>query len=523
MSYRVCIPVAGTGSRLGDLTTYINKALLSVANRPTICHIIDRFPVDVEFVIALGYKGELVREFLELAYPSRTFHYSEVSPYEGPGSGLGLSLKSCKKYLQQPFTFISCDTLVDGKIPEPNHNWVGYANASNPAQYRTIEFLGNQIIAVDEKNSCISENAKPYIGLAGVYDHEKFWSAMDSGQDQSDLEGEAYGLKQILRCSVAPYEFDWFDTGNLSTLEVARKHYEEPNSPNILEKQNEAIWFVDRAVIKFSDDKDFIANRVRRVEELKGFVPDICAVTPHMYSYVKVEGQVLSSLVNIPIFEQLLDVGKSFWKPATMTSDETLEFRSTCWDFYKNKTYERVNLFYKNFSHKDFNEKINGQKVLKLEVLLEAVNWDWLSNGLAGRYHGDFHFENIIWNPEEKKFTFLDWRQDFGGNVINGDIYYDFAKLLHGLIVNHEIIANNLFSVDWKNNYIQFDLHRKHVLVECEKYFFNWLELNCYDVKKVKVMTALIFLNIAPLHHYPYSEMLYSLGKLMLSNELDTN
>ena len=106
MSYRVCIPCAGTGSRLGSITQFINKSLVSIANRPALCHLIELFPEDAEFVIVLGHKGNLIREFLSLAYPSRQFFFSEVTPFEGPGSGLGLSLQTCKQHLQQPFVFI---------------------------------------------------------------------------------------------------------------------------------------------------------------------------------------------------------------------------------------------------------------------------------------------------------------------------------------------------------------------------------------------------------------------------------
>jgi NDP-sugar pyrophosphorylase family protein len=73
MSYRVVIPTAGIGSRLEGLTKYINKSLVGIANRPIVSHLIEQFPQDCEFVIALGHKGELVRDFLELAYPDRTF------------------------------------------------------------------------------------------------------------------------------------------------------------------------------------------------------------------------------------------------------------------------------------------------------------------------------------------------------------------------------------------------------------------------------------------------------------------
>ena len=150
-----------------------------------------------------------------------------------------------------------------------------------------------------------------------------------------------------------------------------------------------------------------------------------------------------------------------------------------------------------------------------------GVDWDWLADGLAGRFHGDFHFENILWTPSSQKFTFLDWRQDFGGNISVGDIYYDFAKLLHGLIISHELIARDLYSVHRGSSEINFDFLRKQVLVDCERYFACWLKDHGYDVKKVRLMTALIYLNIAALHHAPYGLMLYCLGKKMLKIELD--
>ena len=75
MSYRVVIPTAGIGSRLGELTKNLNKSLLSINNRPIISYIIDQFPKNSEFVVALGYKGELVKQFLELAYPEKKIFF----------------------------------------------------------------------------------------------------------------------------------------------------------------------------------------------------------------------------------------------------------------------------------------------------------------------------------------------------------------------------------------------------------------------------------------------------------------
>ena len=37
-----------------------------------------------------------------------------------------------------------------------------------------------------------------------------------------------------------------------------------------------------------------------------------------------------------------------------------------------------------------------------------------------------------------------------------------------------------------------------------------------YDLKKVRILSSLVLLNIAPLHHYPYNIFLYYFGKDML-------
>lgn len=522
MSYRVCIPTAGTGSRLGSLTKFVNKSLVSIANRPTLSHLIEQFPDDCEFVVALGHKGHLVREFLELAYPRRRFFFSDVSPFEGRGSGLGLSLLACREHLQQPFVFISCDTLVKEPIPSPDRNWIAYAELSDIAPYRTVEVNDGIVTRVCEKGEGKAGTHHAYIGLAGIHDHQAFWGSMAAGGNRAIETGEAHGLRHLLDLKVTACRMTWHDTGHPEALARTRQIYEEPDAPTILEKANEAIWFVGGQVIKFSDDQKFIANRVQRVEQMRGFVPDITGSRPHMYRYAKAEGRILSHAVTLPLFGQLLDYSERFWARTPLEASGRKAFQGRCLKFYRDKTFERVAQFFKNFSRQDGTESINGVAMPTLEDLLNEVDWNWLTDGLAGRFHGDFHFENILWSPAAERFVFLDWRQDFGGDLAVGDIYYDLAKLMHGLIVSHQLIAADLYSVDWKDKTIDFDLHRKQILVQCERYLEEWLTAKGYDTKKVRTLTALIYLNIAALHHYPYSLLLFALGKSMLKEELGT-
>jgi thiamine kinase-like enzyme len=235
-----------------------------------------------------------------------------------------------------------------------------------------------------------------------------------------------------------------------------------------------------------------------------------------MYRYKAVQGKVLSQTIDLPLFRELLAHAGSFWEPHVLSGEELKNFETRCLRFYKDKTEDRIAKFYRDFERQDNGHVINGFSMPTLEALCNAIDWSWLSQGLPTRFHGDFHPENILWSPSDKTFTYLDWRQDFAGDLVAGDIYYDFAKLLHGLIISHEIIARDLYSVEWKDNNITFDFNRKQMLVECESEFHQWLDAHHYDRKKVRILTALIFLNIAALHHYPYCLLLFALGKSML-------
>ena len=78
MKYKVLIPTAGLGSRLENYTKFLNKSLISINLKPTISWQIEKFPEDTVFVIALGYKGTLVKQYLQIAHPNRNFIFINV-------------------------------------------------------------------------------------------------------------------------------------------------------------------------------------------------------------------------------------------------------------------------------------------------------------------------------------------------------------------------------------------------------------------------------------------------------------
>jgi NDP-sugar pyrophosphorylase family protein len=514
--YKVLIASAGLGNRLKGMTKNVNKALISIAHKPAISYIIEKFDIDIEIIIAVGYKANLIKDYISIAYPNRKITFVDVDKFEGEGSGLGYSIMKCEKHLQCPFIFSSNDTIVIEDIKPPTFNWMGQTDLEDNSQYRSIVSKNNQVKELRAKN--YKGDSKAYIGLAGIFNYKEFWSSMKSGINEgSIIIGESFGLRNLISKNISLFDFSWFDTGNLDQLNKTREFFSKNNNYNILEKEEEAIWFQQDKVIKFSIDKIFIKNRVRRSSSLGKYIPSIISSSENMFAYKKIEGDVFSKLpteINLKFFLNWIE---EFWQKKELNTAQEKDFFSTCDIFYKEKTYKRVKLFFTELERFDVEENINGIQTPKIFDLLDIVDWTSLSKGIPVRFHGDLHFENILINKNsDQPFTLLDWRQDFGGNMEYGDIYYDLAKLNHGFIISHKIIDEELFNVETNLDHIKYDFHRTQNLIDCEKYFKDWVIEKGFNYSKVELLTSLIFLNIAVLHHYPYNKLLFYLGKSML-------
>jgi NDP-sugar pyrophosphorylase family protein len=77
----VLITTSGTGDRLGIFTKFTNKSLVNVGDKYAICHIIENYELDTEFIITIGYFGNIVKDFLLLAYPKHNFIFIEIDNY----------------------------------------------------------------------------------------------------------------------------------------------------------------------------------------------------------------------------------------------------------------------------------------------------------------------------------------------------------------------------------------------------------------------------------------------------------
>ena len=132
MSMKTVILAGGLGTRLAEETTVVPKPMVEIGGRPILWHILNTYAAYGfrEFVVALGYKGEVVKDYFrsfrernadltvrlahgevtahDAAHPDWTVHLVDT----GAGTATGGRLKRLSRWLADDATFMM--TYGDG-------------------------------------------------------------------------------------------------------------------------------------------------------------------------------------------------------------------------------------------------------------------------------------------------------------------------------------------------------------------------------------------------------------------------
>lgn len=226
MEYKVIITTSGTGSRLKELTKNTNKALITINERPTIEYILNKYDKSIPLVITIGYLADQITDYFKTHHQDRDITFVKIDPYEGPGSSLGFSLSQTEKYVQCPFVFHACDTIVMENIPVPDHNWVAafpVGPNQDVSQYRTHKKESSQLIKINDKG--VPGFNAIHIGLTGIFDYQSFWKNLRSLYEQRPKEdtslSDVHVIEALLNEGIKFESIDlpsWLDTGNIEAL-----------------------------------------------------------------------------------------------------------------------------------------------------------------------------------------------------------------------------------------------------------------------------------------------------------------
>jgi glucose-1-phosphate thymidylyltransferase len=224
---KAIIPAAGIGTRLRPHTYTLPKALLYVAGRPIISHILDDvIQIGVSsIVLIVGYKGELIEEYVSEKYKhiEKTFVYQE----ERLGIGHAINLTREAANTGEPLLTILGDTIVRSNlrsITEAKNNVLGVKEVDDPRRFGVCELDGSRITRLVEKPKDPPSNLA-LVGLYYIKDSALLFDMLEE-QIKKDIRNHGeYQITDALQMMIdrgSVFETfgidEWFDCGKPEAL-----------------------------------------------------------------------------------------------------------------------------------------------------------------------------------------------------------------------------------------------------------------------------------------------------------------
>lgn len=164
---KVIIPVAGMGTRLRPHTHTMPKALVQVAGKPILGHILDEIvPLDVrDVVLVTGAMGERVEEYVATAYPSLRPCYVRQEETKGIGHAIWLT-RECAE--NGPTLIVLGDTVVTADfaaLVRGPRTAIGVKEVADPSLFGVVEVEGDRVVSLVEKPDVPPSN----LAIVGLY------------------------------------------------------------------------------------------------------------------------------------------------------------------------------------------------------------------------------------------------------------------------------------------------------------------------------------------------------------------
>lgn len=490
---KVLVLASGKGTRVQNLSNGLNKALIPVGNKATLSYIIEKFPKGSHIYVTLGYLGEQVRDFCLLAYPDYEFTFIPVPDYEGPGSGPGKSALYAEPYLQKPFYLCLCDCIVEEEIDfEDQNNWIGVQPTNQPEIYSTALTRSGQVL--DFKNKDKAGYPDAFIGLAHIQTPQIFWKELKDRMISGEL---VEVFKSYEKLNLKARFFTWFDTGNPESLQKTR------NSLCIEKNTGENLYHEGSRCIKYFPDPEKVQELFVRGKLLDEKAPKNLEIRGNFIAYDWLEG---TNLYNVE--DRIKIATDSLWNAYRTSKLEIIPEQCSA-DFYLHKLYDRVTEFVNRYGEKYLKEQffINGEPYCSMGKLLSEVPWNDIYGKVKPfqKFHGDFQPSNLVLSDD--KLYYIDWRNNYGGFLGGGDLYYELGKFLGGLEVNYDKAKDDTY-VDFKESGV--DVSFRTFSAETEKLQFRKeVETRGYEWSHVELIRCLVQLSMCPLHTEKFGKYLW--------------
>lgn len=223
---RAIIPVAGIGTRLRPHTHTIPKALVQVAGKPILGHILDELiPLGVSnIVLVTGYMGDRVREYVDAAYPSLDACYVDQEERRGLGHAIHLTRKCVD---DGPVLIVLGDTVVTAdysRLLQGRITLIGVKEVEDPSRFGVVEVENGRVRSLVEKPDVPISNLA-IVGLYYIVNTPLLFESLQALIDGDIRTKGEYQLTDALKImlergeEMSTFEVEgWYDCGRPDTL-----------------------------------------------------------------------------------------------------------------------------------------------------------------------------------------------------------------------------------------------------------------------------------------------------------------
>jgi glucose-1-phosphate thymidylyltransferase len=223
---KAIIPVAGIGTRLRPHTHTIPKALVPVAGKPIVGHILDQLqPLDIqEIVLVTGYMGDRVRDYVAEAYPHLEVCCVDQEERKGLGHAIYLA-RDC--VVDGPVVIVLGDTVVTADYSafvSGDRTLIGVKAVDDPQHFGVVEVEEGHVKSLVEKPE-LPPSDLAIVGLYYILDSRLLFDCLAEIIDNDIRTKGEYQLTDALKLmlergedmGVFPVE-GWHDCGRPETL-----------------------------------------------------------------------------------------------------------------------------------------------------------------------------------------------------------------------------------------------------------------------------------------------------------------
>jgi len=234
---KAIIPAAGVGTRLRPHTYTLPKALLYVAGKPILAHILDDVVAlaPSSIVLIVGYKGELIEEYVRRQYPDLNVDF--VTQEERRGIAHAVDMTRAVADSGEPLLIVLGDTIIRTdleRITRSKVNALGVKAVEDPRRFGVAETEGGRITNLVEKPVEPRSNLA-LVGLYWLRDSRLLFESIKHVIDNNIMTKGEYQITDALQKMISdgerfePFVIDeWFDCGKPEAmLETNRRLLED--------------------------------------------------------------------------------------------------------------------------------------------------------------------------------------------------------------------------------------------------------------------------------------------------------